>query len=116
MNTLLIVGFGDIAKRALPHLQAHFQVFALLRPERMTEAVAAPACRCASCELDHPLSLDGLAAPISHVVHLAPPPNTGRSDPRTARLLSALAARASAPQRLVYISTSGVYGDCGGDW
>ena len=116
MNTLLIVGFGDIAKRALPHLRAHFQVFALLRPERMTEAFGFPGVRCLSGDLDQPLPLDGLTAPISHVVHLAPPPNTGRSDPRTARLLSALVTHASLPQRLVYISTSGVYGDCGGDW
>ena len=116
MNTLLIAGFGDIARRALPHLRARLQVCALLRPERMTEAIGFPGVRCVSCDLDQPLALEGLRLPISHVAILAPPPNTGRSDPRTARLLSALAARAPLPQRLVYISTSGVYGDCGGDW
>ncbi|MCJ7799214.1 MAG: NAD-dependent epimerase/dehydratase family protein, partial [Polaromonas sp.] len=36
-------------------------------------------------------------------------------DPRTLALLRALRLR-SAPQSLVYGSTSGVYGDCGGDW
>jgi nucleoside-diphosphate-sugar epimerase len=36
-------------------------------------------------------------------------------DARTRRLLSALAKGKSLPQRLVYISTSGVYGDCAGE-
>ncbi|HOK11356.1 MAG TPA: NAD-dependent epimerase/dehydratase family protein, partial [Ottowia sp.] len=39
----------------------------------------------------------------------------GEGDPRTAALLRALARR-SVPAALVYGSTSGVYGDCGGAW
>jgi nucleoside-diphosphate-sugar epimerase len=116
MNTLLIAGLGDIARRALPQLRSHFRIYALLRPERMIEADAFPEVRGVPGDLDQQLNLDGIAAPISHVVHLAPPPATGRSDPHTAHLLSALAARMQPPRRLVYISTSGVYGDCGGDW
>ncbi len=56
------------------------------------------------------------------LLHLAPPPNCGRRDTRTANLLAALTEKrpkikikaAMLPQRLVYISTSGVYGDCKG--
>src|SRR5690606_29508218 len=55
--------------------------------------------------------LGGLA---EAVLHFAPPPGGGDSDPRTARLLAALARRGSVPRRLVYISTTGVYGDCAG--
>ena len=116
MNTLLIAGFGDIAKRALPQLRSHFEVCALLRPERIAAADGFRDVRPVSGDLDQPLTLDAITASISHVVHLAPPPATGRSDPRTARLLAALAARTSLPGRLVYVSTSGVYGDCRGDW
>ncbi|HWH84932.1 MAG TPA: NAD-dependent epimerase/dehydratase family protein, partial [Burkholderiaceae bacterium] len=47
------------------------------------------------------------------VLHLAPPPPHGRTDPRTAQLLHAL-ARKSRVRRIVYASTSGVYGDCAG--
>jgi nucleoside-diphosphate-sugar epimerase len=47
------------------------------------------------------------------VLHLAPPPAQGDSDPRTRALLRAL-SRDGRVQRLVYASTSGVYGDCGG--
>ncbi|MGH8705905.1 MAG: NAD-dependent epimerase/dehydratase family protein, partial [Burkholderiales bacterium] len=45
--------------------------------------------------------------------HCAPPPACGESDPRTGNLLAALEARI-LPARIVYVSTSGVYGDCGG--
>ena len=58
-------------------------------------------------------SLDRLAGIATHVLHLAPPPAVGEGDPRTAALLRALARR-RAPLALVYGSTSGVYGDCGG--
>lgn len=46
--------------------------------------------------------------------HFAPPTPSGQADIRTAHLLAALESR--PPRRIVYISTSGVYGDCGGSW
>ncbi len=45
------------------------------------------------------------------VVYLAPPPAPGTTDPRLARFLAALPAR---PGRILYVSTTGVYGDAGG--
>src|SRR3954453_262756 len=92
MQHLLIAGFGDIARRALPALQSRFQV--------------TPLSRRYGVDLDRPLEprkADGL-------LHCAPPPSTGSGDPRTAHLLAAL----QGVRRIVYISTSGVYGDCGG--
>lgn len=116
MNTLLIVGFGDIARRALPLLQPRFRVCALLRPQHAGDAQAFPGVAFTQGDLDDPASLSGIAGRASHVVHLAPPPASGRTDPRTAHLLAALAGRPSLPDRIVYISTSGVYGDCAGGW
>ncbi|MEP6966066.1 MAG: NAD-dependent epimerase/dehydratase family protein, partial [Polaromonas sp.] len=58
-----------------------------------------------------------LAGLATRVVHLAPPPGDKpdwRSDPRTMSLLRALRLR-SLPMSMVYGSTSGVYGDCGGE-
>ena len=116
MDSLLIVGFGDIARRALPRLAAHFRVCALVRPERLVEAREIPGTHCLPGDLDDPATLRDLPTSISHVVHLAPPPNAGRTDPRTGHLLGALASRRQTLERLVYISTSGVYGDCAGNW
>jgi nucleoside-diphosphate-sugar epimerase len=49
------------------------------------------------------------------VYHLAPPPSEGEEDPVTAALIEAFAARGQ-PRRLVYVGTTGVYGDCAGAW
>ena len=54
-----------------------------------------------------------LAGLADAVLHLAPPPSGGATDTRTAHLLQAL-ARKGRVRRVVYASTSGVYGDCAG--
>ena len=67
--------------------------------------------------LDRPASIARLAGIAQHVIHLAPPSNEPREtwwqDGRTQALLRALRLR-TPPRTLVYASTSGVYGDCGG--
>jgi nucleoside-diphosphate-sugar epimerase len=65
-------------------------------------------------DLDRPETLERLGGLAQDVVHLAPPPRTGSRDTRTANLVRALTKGGSIPQRLVYLSTSGVYGDCRG--
>lgn len=51
--------------------------------------------------------------PVDCLYWLAPPPGSGVQD---ARIRSFLAALPRPPRRLVYLSTSGVYGDCDGRW
>ena len=63
--------------------------------------------------LDHAESLYRLGSVADALLHLAPPPLSGRTDPRTAHLLQTLAKRGRV-RRIVYGSTTGVYGDCGG--
>jgi nucleoside-diphosphate-sugar epimerase len=65
--------------------------------------------------LDRPRTLSRLAGLATRVVYLAPPPSEGWGDPRVLALLRALRKRA-VPAQVVYGSTSGVYGDCGGAW
>ncbi|MFO1312540.1 MAG: NAD-dependent epimerase/dehydratase family protein [Burkholderiales bacterium] len=65
-------------------------------------------------DLDDFASLRRLALAPYAVLHCAPPPSEGRDDTRTQKLLAALTRARIIPQRFVYISTSGVYGDCAG--
>lgn len=65
--------------------------------------------------LDQVRTLSRLAGLAQRVLYLAPPPLQGWTDPRTKQLLQSLRGR-SLPQQVVYISTSGVYGDCAGAW
>jgi nucleoside-diphosphate-sugar epimerase len=99
MKRLLIAGFGDIARRAAPTLANSFELRILTRKTGM--------------DLDRPESLSTLE-PVQAVLHCAPPPSSGATDTRTTNLLAALESRPILPTRLVYISTSGVYGDCAG--
>ncbi|MGA1327840.1 MAG: SDR family oxidoreductase [Rubrivivax sp.] len=111
--TLLIIGCGDVGVRVIRHLGAHWRVIALTStPERRDDLRAAGAEPLVG-NLDDPSTLWRLGALADAVLHLAPPPPQGRTDPRTAALLRAL-ARGGRTRRLVYASTTGVYGDCAG--
>ncbi len=114
MKKLLIVGCGDIAQRALPQLAREYEVFGLVRSAAQAERIAALGATPILGDLDHPATLAPLAQAAQLVLHLAPPADSGERDQRSANLIAALAPR--PPERLVYISTSGVYGDCGGAW
>jgi nucleoside-diphosphate-sugar epimerase len=114
MKRILIVGAGDVASRMLPWLTRLCKVRALVRrPEAMRawrHGGAIPVLG----DLDEPASLQRIQGIADWVVHCAPPASQGEHDVRTRHLLAALAGGASLPQRLIYISTTGVYGDWGG--
>ena len=110
---LLIVGCGDVGLRVASLLRGRWQLRAL------TSSVArVPVLRAAGIvplpgDLDDPATLGRLADVADAVLHLAPPPGSGAADTRSAHLAGAL-ARSHRLRTLVYGSTSGVYGDCGG--
>ena len=114
MKRILIVGSGDVARRALPWLLRRFRVFALVRQLEAAVELRALGAVPVVGDLDDRQSLRRLAGIADAVLHFAPPPQTGHGDPRMARLLAALAGRSSLPPGVVYISTTGVYGDCAG--
>ncbi|OGS91040.1 MAG: NAD(P)-dependent oxidoreductase [Gallionellales bacterium GWA2_60_18] len=115
MRRLLIVGCGDVAGRAIPLLQKHYRILALVRdPARGAELRALGVVPVVG-DLDNRRSLARLAGLADIVLHFAPPPATGARDTRTRHLLAAL-SQGALPKQLVYLSTSGVYGDCGGAW
>ena len=108
---LLIVGCGDVGLRVLKLLRGRWRVLALTstpaRREALREAGAVPLLG----NLDDAATLGRLGGLADAVLHLAPPPSSGEHDPRTRHLLQAL-ARGGRVRRIVYASTSGVYGDC----
>jgi nucleoside-diphosphate-sugar epimerase len=107
---LLIVGCGDVGMRLLPLVAERFRVFAVTsQPARRAELRAAGAIPVVA-DLDQPETLRRLARLAPWVVHLAPPPRQGAQDLRTRNLTAIL----PEGTRVVYISTSGVYGDRGG--
>ena len=115
---VLIIGCGDVGLRVARLLPGRVKVMALtssrsrlpeLRERNITPLLG---------NLDDAATLRRLAGLATHVVHLAPPPNDNphaKTDPRTRALVHALRLR-RASHAIVYGSTSGVYGNCHGNW
>lgn len=114
MKKLMIVGFGDVAERLVKRYAGQADFIGLTRRADRVESLRALGVIPFVGDLDDAASLRRLPR-VDGVFHFAPPPAAGNTDPRTARLLHAL-TRHGKPGALVYISTSGVYGDCGGNW
>lgn len=109
-SPVLIVGCGDIGLRVAHQLlergiAVHGQVRGTASAQRLNRAGVTPVI----ADLDAPPAL--AAADYELVFWFAPPPNAGDGDPRLRAWLAH-----NAPARLVYISTSGVYGDCDNRW
>jgi nucleoside-diphosphate-sugar epimerase len=112
---VLIIGCGDVGLRVAKALPRHVRVLATTsNPAKVTE-LRAKGITPLQANLDKASSLHRLASLATYALQLAPPPNTGASDTRTANLVRALRSR-SKPTALVYASTTGVYGNCNGEW
>src|SRR2546430_17368205 len=111
---VLLIGCGDIALRTALILRGRVRLYGLTR--RLEDVVKLRHHGIVPIvgDLDRYQSLGRLRLAPFAVLHFAPPPSDGRDDPRTARLIAALTKARIIPQRFVYISTSGVYGDCAG--
>jgi len=111
-GTCLIAGCGYVGTRLARRLAARGPVLALVRSAASAEGLAAAGIPARSVDFDAPAaSLEDLG-PFDAVAYLAPPEGLGETDLRLARFLAALGDR--RPQVLLYLSTTGVYGDTGG--
>jgi len=113
---MIILGCGYLGRALTQRLRE--------RGEAVTGVVRSPESAAAVAKAGgEPLRLDLARGDLQtlepagkQVFHLAPPPhNDDDIDTLTAHLLEAF-SRVGHPRRLVYVSTTGVYGDCGGAW
>lgn len=112
---VLIVGCGDVGLRVAGQMRKRVRLLALTSQSERTVELRAKGLVPLLGNLDDRASLRRLAGIATRVVHLAPPRSEGWSDLRTQALVRALRLR-QKPISVVYGSTSGVYGDCGGAW
>ena len=114
MRRLLIVGCGDVGSRLLLRLRMRYRLYVLTRSGERIALLRSCGATPILGDLDREASLARLAGLPDDVLHLAPPPGSGDADLRTANLIRTLGKGGSLPQRFVYLSTSGVYGDYAG--
>ena len=113
-SSLLIIGCGDVGLRVVRALGGRLRVLALTSSPARCDALRAVGVMPLVGDLDDPATLGRLAGLADAVLYLAPPPASGHTDPRLHALLHALSRR-TRPARVVYASTTGVYGDCKGE-
>jgi nucleoside-diphosphate-sugar epimerase len=114
----LIVGCGYTGMRLARRLRASWRVAALARSAGGAARLEAEGLATVPADLDAPIAPEPraalqAAADLAAVVYLAPPPDSGDTDPRLERFLEALGA--ARPSAFLYMSTTGVYGDTGGE-
>ena len=90
-------------------------VYGLVRSAAGARRLEEQGIRAVVADLDAPMELNALPLSGATAFYFAPPPGSGTADPRMERFLDALTPD-RLPERMLYISTTGVYGDCGGAW
>lgn len=107
----LIVGCGDVGVRVAARAVAGGEsVVGLVRSNDSARRIRSVGARALVVDLDETVSR---LPPCDRLVYCAPPSPRGVEDNRLQRVTAALDG---VPPHMVYVSTSGVYGDCGGDW
>ncbi|WP_232199412.1 SDR family oxidoreductase [Thioalkalivibrio thiocyanodenitrificans] len=110
MKPVVIIGCGDVGRRAADLLLArHRPVLAVVRRSERARQLERAGIRVHRADLDAPDQVATLPLEDVPVIYLAQPPQPGVDDPRMGHFLAACAAH--PPRRIVYASTTGVYGD-----
>jgi nucleoside-diphosphate-sugar epimerase len=110
----LIAGCGYTGLRLARRLQPRWQVTALARSADAAAALQAAGIGSVQLDLDAGTA-PGALAKVAHeaaIAYLVPPPDGGTSDPRLERFLAAVGP--ARPAVLLYMSTTGIYGDTSG--
>jgi nucleoside-diphosphate-sugar epimerase len=87
----------------------------LIRSEASARRLRAAGIQPLMADLDVSASLRDLPVKNALIYYFAPPPGKGVTDPRMETFVSILDS-SELPKRVVLISTTGVYGDCRGEW
>lgn len=109
--TTLIIGCGATGLRvAARAVAAGEYVVGVVRSFESAPRVRAVGARALCVDFDH----EQPALPsCQRLIYSLPPPRQGSEDTRLSRVLACLPAK---PEYIVYLGTSGVYGDCQGAW
>jgi nucleoside-diphosphate-sugar epimerase len=115
VNAVFIVGCGYVGRRVAERERARGAAVRALAPRQAgVAALTALGIEAVRGDLDDGQSLARVDFHGQRLYYFAPPPARGTRDPRMRAFVAA--AERATPRQIVYISTTGVYGDCGGDW
>ncbi|MCP3672037.1 MAG: SDR family oxidoreductase [Gammaproteobacteria bacterium] len=111
----LILGCGHLGRLvAAERLDRGHQVLGVIRTASSSEQLRELGISATQLDLDTS-GPSKLPLENSTLFYFVPPPRTGDLDTRIQRLISEFSHQGN-PHRVVYLSTTGVYGDCKGAW
>lgn len=113
MDVVSIVGCGYIGKLLAEQLlEKKLAVTGYVSSDTSIVECKKKNISCEIIDLDKPLQdIDLERHPL---IYLVPPPRSGKTDTRISNFLRAIEKK--PPEKFVLISTTGVYGDCQGEW
>ncbi|MGB1109344.1 MAG: NAD-binding protein, partial [Gammaproteobacteria bacterium] len=116
MRQTFIVGCGYVGRYiAREEIERGAKVSALTHSEQSAQELRELGVEPILGDLDDESGFPDLDLGDHTIYYLAPPPPRGELDTRISHFLAHITG-ARPPRRVVSISTTGVYGDCGGDW
>ncbi len=116
MSEVIIVGCGYLGQKvALKHLDQGDRVEGVVKSDASRRRLVDMGVDAVSVDLDQPLERELPLFTGKRLYYFAPPLAVGEKDPRVERLIGAFEFHGH-PIRVVYISTTGVYGNCAGAW
>jgi len=115
MNEVFIAGCGYVGWHLIDALPDGTGITALSHSDANSARLQQRGITTVRADLDQAESLEIPTLSGQTLFYFIPPPSSGRQDPRLRRLLTALSDN-GLPARIVLISATGVYGDCGGAW
>ncbi len=111
-QNILIAGCGYVGQRLAVELSPAATITGLVRTRQTARQLEIQGTSPLIRDLDQPLSMP--SNDWQQIYYLAPPPAQGQQDIRMTHFLQALDNNQIT--RLVYLGTTGVYGDCNGEW
>ncbi|MET0086431.1 MAG: SDR family oxidoreductase [Sedimenticola sp.] len=115
MLTELIIGCGYLGRKvAEERMRAGYEVTGVVRSKQSSQSLESLGIHALRADLDHDIMPD-LGTGDSDIFYFAPPPREGVMDTRIRNLVQSFEIHGQ-PRRVVYLSTTGVYGNCNGEW
>ncbi|MCW9057168.1 MAG: SDR family oxidoreductase [Gammaproteobacteria bacterium] len=112
-TSITIIGCGFVGKcLARQLLQKNIPVTAYVNSDSSQAECQKQNIPCDIVDLDKPLADIDLTG--QSVIYLVPPPRSGQTDSRITSFLRAIEQH--KPEKFILLSTTGVYGDCNGEW
>jgi len=115
-NHVYIIGCGDIGGRVAQRLITEkIAPTGIVATKASIIHLESSGIQAEQMDLDDPASALPQIIPNSLIYYFVPTPAEGTQDSRCQRFLTLLSRQVNLPKRIIAISTTGVYGDCGGE-